>query len=240
MTHLIESWQKPDRVRAVQTNNLLHDGNHTHDYFDVHPHHSNSEMMAILTKQFNMPHIPRFLKQVHKSSVQEFNQPPIKDFSVEADACFTRQPGIVCAVMTADCLPVLLTDEKGSFVAAVHCGWRSLFDDILTKTIDTINPSNQVLAWFGPCISQPQYEVDEPFVEHYLKQHPDCEPAFTQIVDGKSHASLHQLASRQLHQTVDVQIGHSNECTFLGQNYYSWRENQTIKRMASMMWIDAT
>lgn len=239
MTHLIEYWQKPESVCAVQTSNQLSGGSDVNDCFDVHPHHSKPDMMAKLTKQFNSPHPLKFLKQVHKSSVHEFHQPPIKDFSIEADACFTRKPGIVCAVMTADCLPVLLTDVKGSFVAAVHCGWRSLFDDILTKTIEAINPSSQVLAWFGPCIQQSQYEVDEPFVENYLKKHPDCKTAFTNIVNGKSHASLYQLAGRQLQQTVDGQITYNQECTFLNQSYYSWRENKTTNRMASMIWIDA-
>ncbi len=236
MTHLIKPWLIPDCVHAVQTTQYFTGIQGT---FDVHPQQANADEMEKLKQHFNMPHIPRFLKQVHEATVIEYHEPPSSDFTRHADACFTRRPDIVCAVMSADCLPVLLTDTLGTFVAAVHCGWRSLYAEILSHTIEAINPSHQILAWFGPCIQQAQYEVDETFVRNYLDKHSDCETAFTPIIKGKSHANLYQLALLQMQKISDCQISFANECTYLDDRYYSWRKDQTTQRMASLIWLDS-
>ncbi len=205
--------------------------------FDIHPNRSTPHQLQELVRQFQLPHQPHFLKQVHDSKIIEYKEPLKLNFSEQADACFTRSKNVVCAVMTADCLPVLLTDTSGSFVAAVHCGWRSLYASILNKTIEQINPSNKVLAWFGPCIQQAQYEVDTDFVNNYCQKHLKSSGAFTPIVNGKSHANLYQLAKQQLIENGIENVSASNECTFLDSNYYSWRKNQTTHRMATMIWI---
>ncbi|MEZ5470578.1 MAG: peptidoglycan editing factor PgeF [Marinicella sp.] len=229
---MIETWQKPSCVHALQTTCFL-----DNESFDIHPQYANPNQLNSLCRQFSLPHAPIFLQQVHQATVIEYKQIPSIDFQFKADACFTRQPGIVCAVMTADCLPVLLTDSAGSFVAAVHCGWRSLFHNILPETLELINPNHDVFVWLGPCIQQPQYEVDESFVNNYLKHHPDAHTAFTPIVAGKSQASLYQMATIQLRKLGIKNISQSNECTFLDDRYYSWRANETHQRMASMLWL---
>jgi hypothetical protein len=139
--------------------------------------------------------------------------------------------------MTADCLPILLTDTVGSFVAAIHCGWRSLYANILPKTIEAIRPKHDVLAWFGPCIQADQYEVDEQFVTHYLNKHPDAVDAFAAIKNSKSQASLYRMAQVQLQGLGIDNIAFINECTYLDEKYHSWRQNQATKRMATMAWI---
>ncbi|MGJ8663107.1 MAG: polyphenol oxidase family protein, partial [Marinicella sp.] len=146
-------------------------------------------------------------------------------------------PGVICSVMTADCLPILLTDQMGSFVAAVHCGWRGLYANIIAETVNAINSHNEIIAWLGPCIQAAQYEVDEEFKNHYLKQHPNVGHAFSPLIKGKCQADLYQLASIQLHKLDIKNLTQSNQCTFLNADYYSWRENQTAARMASMAWL---
>jgi YfiH family protein len=140
--------------------------------------------------------------------------------------------------MTADCLPVLLTDDQGSFVAAVHCGWRSLYAGILSQVMATVASEHQVLAWLGPCIQQPQYEVTTEFRDHYLQQHPDSADAFTTPVKEHCHASLTVMARRQLLTLNIKHISQDERCTFNNHRLYSWRRDQTTRRLASLIWID--
>lgn len=233
MTHWIEHWQRPRHVMAIQTTNTLAQN----QWFDIHPNQSKPELINLLVEGFNLPHVPQFLQQVHGNQIIEYSKQAESQLSYQADACFTRSKDVICAVMTADCLPVLLTDNAGSFVAAVHCGWRSLDANILKETLNKINSEHQILAWFGPCIQPMQYEVDESFVKNYLKQHPNSHPAFTAINTGKSFSDLHAMASIQLNALGVKRIEAANQCTFLQPNYYSWRQNNTNKRMASMLWL---
>lgn len=233
MTHLIKHWQRPAQIAAFQTSRVFKDDN----CFDIHPNHTSAQTVISLVSEFNLPHAPTFMLQEHGNTITEYLEPPKKHLSVISDACFTRIPNVICAVMTADCLPVLMTDVDGSFVAAVHCGWRSLYANILTKTLEAINPQKEVLIWFGPCIQQNQYEVDDSFVTHYLKQHPDSSNAFTDSVNNKSQASLYQMAETQLNSFGVSHINKSNQCTYLNKNYFSWRENATPHRMSTAAWI---
>ncbi len=236
MTHLIEHWQRPGHVMAVQTTNTLMQ----HVDFDVHPRQAKPAAIQQLVTAFKLPHAPQFLQQVHGHQVVEYTEPPKNQLQHQADACFTRAKNVICAVMTADCLPVLLTDTAGSFVAAIHCGWRSLYSNVLCEALNKINSSQQVLAWFGPCIQPAQYEVDADFVHHYLTKHPNSQAAFSVLIDGKSQASLYSLAEIQLRALGIANIQHANQCTFAQPAYYSWRQNSTKQRMASLVWLDTT
>ena len=233
MTYLINNWLQPKQVIGLQSTESLLNLSH----FDIHPNHSNSAAINQLINHYKLPHEPKFLHQVHGNHVVEYEETPKDQLIIQADACFTRTPDVICAVMTADCLPVLITDTAGSFVAAVHCGWRSLYSNILAKTIQAIQPKHDVLVWFGPCIQVKQYEVDQSFVINYLNHHPDAASAFTPVINNKIHANLNRMAQIQLHKLGITQIVMNNECTYLDDRYYSWRQNKTIKRMASMTWI---
>jgi len=236
MTHLITDWPVPHRVHALQTTNRC--GSDT--AFDVHPTHNPQLNQQLVQAGFKLPAPVRMLKQVHGDRVVEYHDTPNKDFQYNADACFTRQPGVVCAVMTADCLPVLLTDVEAGFVAAVHCGWRSLYAGILSRVIAAIQPDHQVLAWLGPCIQQPQYEVTTEFRDLYLAQHPTAVDAFTTAVDGHCHASLTAMARQQLSALQITRVSQDSRCTYKDPDLYSWRRNQPPQRLASMIWLNQT
>ncbi len=233
MTHLINQWQRPAHVAAIQTSRVFLQQR----CFDIHPNHSSTAEVDSLVEEFKLPHTPIFMHQTHHNKIIEYIEPPKNHLTTQADACFTRTPNVICAVMTADCLPVLMTDTEGSFVAAIHCGWRSLYANILSETIAAINPKKDVLVWFGPCIQQQKYEVDNAFVTNYLKRHPGSSKAFTAIINHKSHANLYQMAEIQLNKLGIEHINQSNECTYLNDQYFSWRENATPHRMSSMVWI---
>jgi YfiH family protein len=103
---------------------------------------------APLWRQWGLPHMPKWLKQVHGVGVVDLKEAPAEAI---ADAVYTRTPGQVCAVLTADCLPVLLCSKDGSQVAAVHAGWRGLSSGIIDETLKHLQiPPHEVLAWMGP------------------------------------------------------------------------------------------
>lgn len=233
MTYPIQNWCQNSAVKAIQTSNQLDDGINR---FDIHPTNQQPAQLNQLQQQFNLPHTPYFLKQVHGADCIELTLPLTQNFQYQADACFSREKEIICAIMTADCLPVLLTDNKTSFVAAVHCGWRSLYQGIVLKTLQKINTDQPVKAWFGPSICQKHYQVDSNFVAHYLAKHPKAYSAFTAIKSGKSQCDLKQLACVQLQQLGIYDITIDNHCTFADSSYYSWRENNTAARQASLIW----
>lgn len=234
MTHLITDWPVPHRVHALQTTNSC--GPVTD--FDVHPAHNPKMNQQLLQAGFALPAPVRMLKQVHGDQVVAYRHSTNQEGQPEADACFTRQAGIVCAVMTADCLPVLLTDDQASFVAAVHCGWRSLYAGILSRVIEAVKPEHPVLAWLGPCIQQPQYEVTTAFKDHYLQRHPTAAAAFSTSVNGHCQASLPAMARAQLSALNITRVSQDDRCTFSDQSLYSWRRDQTPKRLASLIWLD--
>lgn len=234
MTELIDFWSRPDNVAALQTTRSWQ---HTQN-FSAHPQHIHADQLQPLVTHFKLPHEPKYLQQVHGKQVVEYRHIPRQQLTIQADACYTRQSGVICAVMTADCLPVLLTDTLGTFVAAVHCGWRGLFAEILTTTLQHIEPQGEVLAWLGPCIQRPQYQVDPDFLDHFLQQHPHCEAAFDPPdSQGKCRADLCQLADMELQALGVTHITRDPTCTFSSPQHHSWRRDQAAGRMASLIWL---
>lgn len=238
MTAIINTHFAPN-VRVLQTSQILETDSKTITGFDVHPDHADPELMVQLQNQFQLPHPLIVQKQVHQNRAIEYSQKPTNHFKHRVDACYTRQSGHICAVMTADCLPVLMADKNGHWVAALHCGWRSLFQNIIPMTFQKIGANPKFTqVYLGPCIQQDAYQVDEDFVNGFTKKHPDCEAAFTTISAGKSHANLQQIARIQLEKLGIVDIMASTDCTHdMTNKYHSWRRDQSTKRMASLVWL---
>ena len=234
MTHFIDSAFAPNICMVQTTQHLLQ-----HHDFDVHPDQAKTEMMALLQQQFQLPHPLILQKQEHKDRAIEYNDQPTSHFRHRTDACFTRKQAVICAVMTADCLPVFLADKNGQWVSAIHCGWRSLFQNIISKTFSKIKANPKYTqAYLGPCIQQKNYQVDEQFLKNFITQHPDTESAFTTVINGKSHADLQTIARIQLQQLGIIDIQASTDCTYeLTDKYHSWRRDQNPKRMASLIWM---
>ncbi|GAA4818473.1 laccase domain protein [Marinicella pacifica] len=209
----------------------------SHPRLNIHPTGGGTHVLQEITHIFNLPHRPVFMQQVHGNTCLELNSVPSQHFWQSADACYTRQTGILCVIMTADCLPVLITDEAVSFVAAVHCGWRSLYQGILTKLLQKIQSPHPLIVWFGPSICPHHYQVDNTFKNHYLKTHPDADRAFTEVIDNHCYADLKKLASVQLTDYKICRIEDAAICTYEDNSYDSWRLNKSPGRQASMIWI---
>lgn len=187
----------------------------------------------------NVPHKPVFMQQVHGNKVVEYNHIPKQHGLVKADACFTREKNILCAILSADCLPVLIADTKSSVVAATHCGWRGLFADILENTIAKLSVDNStLLCWLGPCISYKPYRVDEHFRMKFVKKNKDFAHCFYLDKKKNWHADLKKIAVTQLEALGVTQITQSPYCTYDNKNlFFSYRRDGETGRMASMIWL---
>ncbi len=192
---------------------------------------------ALLRAQ--LPAEPAWLTQVHGTRVLDASG--IKD-APEADASITDRPGVVCAVMTADCLPVLLADADGRVVGAAHAGWRGLAAGVLEKTVAAMRAAGagEVLAWLGPAIGPDAFEVGEDVRAAFARLGPQAADAF-KAIDGrheKYRANLPGLARLALAQAGVAAVAGGSDCTVSDPaRFYSFRRDRVTGRMASLIWI---
>lgn len=192
---------------------------------------------ALLRQQ--LPAEPAWLNQVHGINVVDAAS--VAGAPVDADASFSRTPGVVCAVMTADCLPVLFTDRAGSVVAAAHAGWRGLLAGVLEATLAAMAcPAHEVLAWCGPAISRDAFEVGSEVRAAFVAHNPAAAAAFSPLPDGKWLADLPGLARQRLVAAgvPDSQCVDSELCTVIErEQFFSYRRDGCTGRMASLIWL---
>jgi YfiH family protein len=194
----------------------------------------------------DLPHQPLWLHQVHGTEVLRL---PIRDShqqsteqALQADAVWTSVPYQVCAVLTADCLPVLLCDQAGTRVAAAHAGWKGLLHGVLERTVEALScPPDQLLAWMGPAIAQPAFEVGPEVREAFLLQDAEAEQAFIPGRADRWHADIYALARIRLAKLGLNRVFGQPICTYSDpQRFYSFRRDGITGRMASLIWLDTT
>jgi len=179
----------------------------------------------------------QWLEQVHGNKVIEVTDfikiPPI------ADASITREKNIALAIMTADCLPILLCDTNGTEIAAIHGGWRSLAANIIESTLAKMHSDEgDIQAWLGPCIGQTAFEVSEDVKLAFTQQNINFTKAFLSQGKGKYLADLHIVARQQLANLGITKIASLAECTYhRSDKYYSYRRESVTGRMASVICI---
>jgi YfiH family protein len=193
----------------------------------------NTSMSDVLTTE--NPVNVQWLEQVHGNDVAEIME--VSSKAIIADASITREHNIALAIMTADCLPILLSNKKGSEVAAIHGGWRSLAANIITNTLNKmLSDPSDVVAWLGPCISKDAFEVGYEVRAEFIKQGAIFDCAFSKQENGKYLADLHKVAQLQLQLLGVEAISTLAECTYQRTDkYYSYRKNQVTGRMASVI-----
>lgn len=249
---VVPKWPAPSHVRSVCTGrsggrsvapyNTMNLGSHVGD--DPLTVGANR---ALLHRAIDAK--PIFLSQVHGAGVVELTPKTVQ--GTEADACLTRQSGLACTIMVADCLPILLTDEEGSFVAAAHAGWRGLAGtkgqgvlESLYKRIEGgnyLSPS-RLLAWLGPCIGPGAFEVGPEVRQAFLQHDREASNCFRPGVDGKWMADLAGLARQRLRALGVRQVfgndGHASWCTVSNPSrFFSHRRDHVSGRMAACIWL---
>jgi len=157
----------------------------------------------------------------------------------DADASYTTHNKVVCSIRTADCMPLLITDEAGSFVAAIHAGWRGLASSIIENTLKKINAKGKFIVWIGPHISQEFFEVGAEVRNIFLENDSASAEAFINAANGKYLLSMLKVAQLKL-QNLGVEKIYvtKNFCTYKNANYYSYRRETSKERMTSLIWIE--
>lgn len=191
---------------------------------------------AYVQQILNLPNPPCWLQQTHGNQVitADTNKP-----LVSADACVSRQPGAVCAVLTADCLPIFFAAINGSEVGVAHAGWRGLAGGVIEATLDAMNAPNQkIAAWMGPAIGPNAFEVREELREIFIALDARNAHAFKRNKPGHYLADIYQLAAVRLTQAGVATISGGKYCTYTGAaDFYSYRREGETGRMASLIWI---
>jgi YfiH family protein len=162
-----------------------------------------------------------------------------------ADAAYTTANNAVCAVMTADCLPILLCDAQGTVVAAIHAGWRSLLEGVIEETVKAMKlPPHGLMAWLGPAIGPQAFEVGSEVRDAFMARDRQAGQAFTPVSADKWLGDIYLLAKHRLHQMgIDQLYGGSiseNYCTYSDETrFFSFRRDGATGRMATMIWLNS-
>lgn len=187
---------------------------------------------------FQLPVAPIWLKQVHGINVVRACP---ENLDKEADASFTDQQKHICVVLTADCLPLLITNRKGTHVAAIHAGWRGLAAGIIEATLDKLSlPSNDLLVWLGPAIGPEKFEVGDDVYQAFLSNYPQSTKAFVPHAEGKWLANLYELAKICLALKGVSHVYGGEFCTYTQNHlFHSYRRDKNAAgRLASLIWIE--
>ena len=182
-----------------------------------------------------LPAEPSWLAQVHGTTVVDLDQQGPHGV---ADAAVARGKGKVCAILTADCLPVVLTTDIGDRVAAAHAGWRGLTSGVIEATVRALDTRpDRLLAWLGPAIGPKHFEVGAEVREAFVNADAEAARAFIPNLRGRFMADLPALARRRLENLGVSRIYGGGECTFARTDrYYSYRRDGTTGRQATLIW----
>ena len=189
-----------------------------------------------LRKQLNLPAEPAWLKQQHGNSVIEINT----SVPAQADGGYTSTPGEICTVLTADCIPLLLCNDTGTEIAALHIGWRGLCKRIIQRGLSMFDAApHELSAWIGPHISRENYEVGIDVVRACSSIWEETHTAITPGCADHWYLDLGQLVKTELLQLGVKDISSCRQCTYANEElFYSYRRDGVTGRMANMIWID--
>ena len=241
---LLPDWPVPTRVRSLITRR---DGGVSlapYASLNLGAHVGDDPLSVAENRRRLADHLPAspcWLEQVHGTTLVDAAGLGVAEVPV-ADGAFARAPGVVCAVMTADCLPVLLCDQAGSVVAAVHAGWRGMQAGILERAVEALAvPAVRLLAYLGPAIGPQAFEVGDEVRNAFLAAHQEAVAAFLPAPQPPAHkwlADIYLLARQSLRRAgVDAIYG-GGSCTVReAQHFFSYRRDGVTGRMAALIWL---
>ena len=242
---LIPNWPAPANVKAAVSTRLGGYSEGCYASLNVGDHVGDNEQHVLQNRACfwqvaQMPAEPVWLQQVHGTRVLTLNRANHNSHhGQQADGSITTDSGVVCTVMTADCLPLLLCDSAGRQVAAVHAGWRGLCDGIIEQAVAQFANTAEVLAYLGPAISQSAFEVGPEVRAAFISSAAEAEQAFVPGAAGKWQADLYLLARQRLQAAGVFQIYGGDYCTYAQQElFFSYRRDGKTGRMAASIWLD--
>lgn len=250
-------WPAPPGVRAFTT--LRHGAGRSSSPFDTldlgNRYAADGDDPAVvernraeLVERARLPSVPRWLKQVHGIDVVRFDTPVAKDAVVEelaveepvADAAVTACPGVVLAILTADCLPVVFAADDGREIAAAHAGWPGLSAGMLEATVAAMRtPPERLLAWIGPCAGPARYEIGVEVRERFLVWGDAADAAFVATRPGHWLVDLPAIARMRLARVGVHRVYGGDRCTISDPaRFFSHRRDARTGRMATLAWFD--
>lgn len=227
---LLPDWSAPANVRALVTTRA----------FGNLADHVGDEKSAVATRRAalreRLPAEPLWLTQVHGTRCVPAETAPAGS---EADAAWAGSPRCVCAVLTADCLPILFCDEAGTKVAAAHAGWRGLAAGVVESTVAAMAIApERLMAWLGPAIGPSAFEVGDDVRAAFVTADAATQAAFVARPNGKWLCDLYALARRRLANSGVTRVFGGGRCTFTETElFYSYRRERETGRMASLVWL---
>jgi YfiH family protein len=242
MNLLRPQWPAPPWVKAVSTTRAGGISQGPYASLNLGAHVGDNPQAvasnrAMLREQLGLPAEPHWLTQVHGCRVATAEQ---AGPGCEADAICTRQPWQACAVMTADCLPLLICNRRGDRVCAVHAGWRGLAAGVIEAAIAKFDgPTADLLVWLGPAIGPGAFEVGEDVRHAFIAQASGAQTAFTPNGPGRWLADIYSLARQRLDRLGVGFVGGGEYCTVTDrERFFSYRRDGVTGRMASLIWLE--
>lgn len=237
---IIPDWPAPLRVKSLITtrNGGVSRGPYTSLNLGLRTGDADAAVAANRQRLRSiLPQEPKWLRQVHGTQV--VNADVITDFP-QADASIARLSGTVCAVMVADCLPVLLCDCVAGVVGMAHAGWRGMSGGVIENTVGAMNaPADQLLAYLGPAIGPAAYEVGADVRDAFIAADSSAAAGFRPRGDGKWLADLFELARQRLMRAGVTQIYGGGMCTVANPTrFFSYRRDGVTGRMAALIWLE--
>ncbi len=231
-------WPAPENVFAATT--LRSSGYSAGSFQSLNPamHVGDNPELVLknrqrITDMLDLPNAPVWLNQVHGKTVVDAT---LVNTLVEADASYSHEPGVVCTVLTADCLPILLCSRDGRSVAAVHAGWRGLLAGVIAETVKAMKTLD-LLVWLGPAIGPDAFEVGDDVRTAFVESNERYADAFREAEKGKWLADIYCLAHINLALVGIDSIYGGQFCTVNeSERFYSFRRDKETGRMASLIW----
>ncbi|HEY9545026.1 MAG TPA: peptidoglycan editing factor PgeF [Solimonas sp.] len=234
-------WPAPPQIRAIQTTRVGGVSGGAYDSLNLGSNTGDDPAAVRANRQHLREGLkllaePCWLRQVHGTRVVDAAQCVAE--APAADASETTAHDVVCAVLTADCLPVLLCADDGSWIGAAHAGWRGLVAGVLEAVVARSGlPPSRLLAWFGAAIGPAHFEVGPEVRDAFVAAQADARAAFRAGRDDRWHADLYALARLRLQRAGVQHIYGGGLCTYADAvRFYSFRREPDTGRMATLIW----
>ncbi len=242
---LSAEWRAPPNVHALQTLRApLGVSKPPFDHFNLGDRCGDeadavASNRTLLHRAAGLPGQPRWLRQVHGVDVARFDVAQPAADPPQADASITSEAGVVLAILTADCLPVVFAADDGSEVAAAHAGWRGLAAGVLEATVQAMRtPAGRVVAWLGAAAGPSAYEVGEEVRDAFVGVDDGASAAFAATRPGHWHADLYALARQRLAAAGVTRVDGGGLCTISdSERFFSHRRDGRSGRMATLVWM---
>ena len=234
----------PKNVKLLSTKRFLDGGSSKYNFQNfnlaLHVNDKNIDVLAnrsLLLNQFNLPSNPKWINQIHSNIAIDAD---LVLSAIDADASYSKKPGTVCGVLTADCLPIFMSNKEGTAVGVAHAGWRGLVDGIIESLIESLDCNGKhLVVHLGPAISQLSFEVGGEVKSQYLSKNKNFEKCFTNL-NNKYYLDLYDAARVVLKSFGVSSISGGDRCTYKeSDQYFSYRrDGEKSGRMAHLIWIE--